>query len=255
MSAVELISGRSVVVIGSGGELNQSDYSALVGSVDTVVRVNPRADSSGLILSPVQRRHTTGRLDLAYHCGTAAGESVIGVRKTLVPLSAFSSLTPGTLAALAQSGCRGVVVPPHRYAAAQTRCKALRRVCPVLPYHGSYPAGHKCPTTGLGAIHDILRLEPRELYILGFDCYCGTTPYVDGHAEAAMPRGSDRRDFVPSRETTGVGPHDFLKELASLYEICISNAATVRITGHLREVLRSKGYDTSSLRVIQSLLK
>jgi hypothetical protein len=244
-----MVTGRTVAVIGAGSEMNDDDHSRRIRGVNTVVRVNPRACRAGIALSSVQRGHTTERIDLAYHAGTAMDDNVIGVRGTLAPLHPASSLEPETLAALAKSGCRAVLVPPHRCEGAQRRCACLRRVCPIVPYHGSYPEGHSCPTTGLGAIFDLLRLRPRVLYILGFDCYQGSTPYVVGHAESAMLEGSDPRDYVPPPGAERVGPHNFPKELASLYGMCVSNASTVRITPHLRNIFRAKGYDASSLQL------
>ena len=245
-----LVRGRSVVVIGAGPELNRDSYTSLVEGADTVVRVNPRSCREGMLLSLVQQRHTTGRIDIAYHAGAARGERVVGARGELVELHPATSLEPQTLASLVLSGCKAVIVPPHRVDAARVRCSTTQSVCPVLPYHGPYPDGHSCPTTGLGAIRDLLRLRPRVLYIIGFDCYQSGRPYVSGHVEQSMMGGSDVRDYAPPPGATGVGPHDFAKELVTLHRICTSNTDVVCVTTHLKGVFRKAGYDASSLRVV-----
>ena len=245
-----LVHDRSVVVIGAGSEVGSSDYSALIEGVDTVVRINPRACKTGLSLSSVQHRHTTGRIDLAYHHGAAMGERFPGCRGSLITLHPVACLEVPTLSAFAASGCKAIMVNPHRVDAARARCAAMEKVCPVLPYHGPYPEGLACPTTGHGAIQDLLRLRPRELYIVGFDCYHGGKTYVDGHLNRGIPSDGDPRDYAPSPGQRRVGPHDFAAELASLHRMCSANADTVRITPHLRDVFQEEGYDPTSLQVV-----
>ena len=174
----DLISNKTIAIIGSAGELDVNDYSKIIKDVDIVVRVNVKTKDDTIFLSDKIKKHTTSRTDIIYHSGLVKNEKWQGLTKQVIS-NDNAIMSKQNLKTFNENGIKCVIIIPHRY----NKCEKLFKEyvknisLNILELHKNRLSNRPCKTTGLQAIYDILQYNPSKLYIFGFDCYKGKKKY------------------------------------------------------------------------------
>ena len=196
MSLYDLITNKTVAIIGPAGYVENVNLSLSLASVDTIIRPNCQIVNNEIFL-PI---NTTRRCDIVYHSGIPLNSFVKNYNGRNVIIRKRSALSLNTIKIYYENNVKGIIVvqsianPIIRH-----RVDILKRKSPIPIYYMMETPQQRFFRTGIKSLIDILNHNPRKLFIYGYDFYStqnnGFKGYYGGNENGLSPSHNTRKEM------------------------------------------------------------